>query len=247
MSGRSRYSPEVRERAARRGGGGSSAGATDTGGMTTHRPPSPVTPAPGGAGALPARRLLLAIGIAALGALPAELHGQRPPPPAGRSAQPPMAAPPPARQAATLPTDAVLDEIRSLRVRVAVAGGGAAPGGVVGPALERVITAELERAGVLRDLPLHREGECCELLLDVRLAHGAVGVPDWGGVAAYSARLELSQRERLGRLEGRLVLWSGRSASDVVAPSDLTDQLRFAARELAAEFVDRYRQRYPMR
>lgn len=141
------------------------------------------------------------------------------------------------------PSDAVLDEIRSLGVRVQVTGGTANLEG----ALRTLLTGELERAGILRELPAHRPGECCELLLDVRVVEGSAGVPDWGGIAAWSARLELGQSERLGRLDTRMVLWTGRTLGDVVAPADLADQLRFAARELAVDFVDRYLQRFPIR
>ncbi|MEK9506318.1 hypothetical protein [Gaopeijia maritima] len=150
---------------------------------------------------------------------------------------------PPALRAQGAPSDAVLDEIRSLGVRVQVAGGTANLEG----ALRTLLIGELERPGILRDLPAHRAGDCCELLLDVRVVEGSAGVPDWGGIAAWSARLELGQSERLGRLDTRMVLWTGRTLGDVVAPTDLADQLRFAARELAVEFVDRYLERFPIR
>lgn len=141
------------------------------------------------------------------------------------------------------PSDAVLDEIRSLAVRAEVTGGNA---NLAAP-LQALVTGELERAGILRDLSAPRAGDCCELLLDVRVVQGSAGVPDWGGVAAYSARLELGQSERLGRIDTRMVLWTGRALGDVVAPADLADQLRFAARELAVEFVDHYLERFPIR
>lgn len=142
------------------------------------------------------------------------------------------------------PSDDVLDEIRSLAVRVDVVGGGAA--GLRGP-LESLLTGELQRAGILRDLPTPREGDCCVLRLDLRVVEGSSRVPDWGGIAAYSGRLELGQPDRLGRLDTWVVLWTGRTLGDVVDPRDLQDQLRFATRELAIEFIDRYLQRFPIR
>lgn len=141
------------------------------------------------------------------------------------------------------PPDAVLDEIRSLGVRVALSGGD--PGW--GSTLRALVVDELERSGIFLELPAHREGECCELLVDVRVVQGSAGVPDWGGVAAYSARLELGQSDRVGRLSTRMVLWTGPVRGDVVPPADLAEQLRFATRELAIAFIDRYRARFPLR
>lgn len=184
---------------------------------------------------LRSRGLALALTAALLPALPAATAAQRVPPPSR--------APTAAEPGGGPPSDAVLDEIRSLGVRVQLSGG--EPGWSA--TLRDLVTGELERAGVLRELPSHRDGDCCELLLDVRVVQGSTGVPDWGGVAAYSARLELGQSDRLGRLPTRMVLWTGPVRGDVVPPRDLADQLRFAARELAIAFIDRYRLRYPLR
>lgn len=140
------------------------------------------------------------------------------------------------------PSDDVLDEIRSLAVRVDVAGGAS----VAGP-LESLLAQELQRAGIFRDLPEPREADCCVLRLDVRIVEGSSRVPDWGGIAAYSARLELGHPDRLGRLDTWVVLWTGRTLGDVVDPRDLSDQLRFATRELAVDFIDRYLERFPIR
>lgn len=149
--------------------------------------------------------------------------------------------------AQTGPSDDVLDEIRSLAVRVDVTDGGTGgAAGVAGP-LEALLTGELQRAGILRDLPQPREGDCCVLRLDVRVVEGSARVPDWGGIAAYSVRLELGQPDRLGRLDTWVVLWTGRAMGDVVDPRDLPEQLRFATRDLAVDFVDRYLERFPIR
>lgn len=155
-----------------------------------------------------------------------------------------LSAAPRATAAQAGPSDDVLDEIRSLAVRVDVTGTGGAPAGAP---LEALLRGELQRAGILRDLPAPRDGDCCVLRLDVRVVEGSARVADWGGIAAYSARLELGQPDRLGRLDTWVVLWTGRTMGDVVDPRDLPDQLRFATRELAVDFVDRYLERFPIR
>lgn len=134
-----------------------------------------------------------------------------------------------------------LDEIRSLQVEVATAG--SAPAGLA-RAVEAVVLEELERARVPEDLSPPRPRDCCILRLDLRIASSRAGNVYGTG---YSMRLDLGYPERVGRVDAWVLLWHGRTLDGVVDPAELSGVLRDRARELAVEFVDRYRERVPLR
>ncbi len=140
--------------------------------------------------------------------------------------------------------DAALEEIRSLAVRVDVTGTGARL--VAADALAEVVRQELARVGILERLPEPRERDCCVLRLDIRAIEGRSRPRGGGALVAYSARLAMGQVDRLGRLQSWVLYWQGSTRDDLVDPRDLTEQLRFATRELAVEFVDRYLALYPI-
>jgi hypothetical protein len=60
-------------------------------------------------------------------------------------------------------------------------------------------------------------------------------------------RLELGYLDRFGNLPVWAVLWTGRSRSNIVERAELTESVRAVTQELAGEFVDRYRERFPRR
>jgi len=154
----------------------------------------------------------------------------------------------PERATAQLPTQSeALEEIRSLAIRVDVSGSGAR--GSLATPLEGVIRQELERVDILSRLREPRPRDCCILRLDVRVVEGTSGAAARvrGGVAAYSARMELGVRDQVGRLQSWTVLWTGGTMDGLVDPQDLPEQLRFAVRELAVEFADRYLEIFPIR
>ncbi|MGE0555186.1 MAG: hypothetical protein AB7R55_17285 [Gemmatimonadales bacterium] len=136
-----------------------------------------------------------------------------------------------------------IEEVRSLSVRVDILGGGPEDGRLSG-ILEAEIRQELQRADILAELGEPRSGDCCVLRLDVRLARGA-GRARFG--VAYTARLELAYPDRFGTLPSWTLLWTGRMLGNIVERQDLVETLRFAAHDLAADFVDRYRERFPIR
>jgi hypothetical protein len=136
--------------------------------------------------------------------------------------------------------DAV-EEIQSISVRVDLLGGGSEAGRVA-RLLQDVITQELRRADILFERPDPRSGDCCTLRLDVRLAEGS-GRSRFG--QAYVARLELGFQDRLGNVPTWTTIWASRALSNIVEKADLTETLRFAARELAVDFVDLYRTHFP--
>ena len=159
-----------------------------------------------------------------------------------------LAALAPGRATAQLPTQSeALEEIRSLAIRVDVSGSGAR--GALANPLEGVIRQELERVDILSRLREPSPRDCCILRLDVRVVEGSSGAAARvrGGVAAYSARLELGVRDQVGRLQSWTVLWTGGTMDGLVDPQDLPEQLRFAVRELAVEFADRYLEIFPIR
>ena len=137
--------------------------------------------------------------------------------------------------------DAV-EEIQSLSIRVDVVGG--PDGGRFARLLEDVLRQELSRADILFERPDPRGGDCCVLRLDVRLASGA-GRARFG--AGFTARLELGYPDHFGALPAWTVVWGGRVISNIVERAELSESLRFAARELAGDFVDLYRERFPRR
>jgi hypothetical protein len=136
-----------------------------------------------------------------------------------------------------------IEEIRSLSVRADVLGD-QRDGGQLARLLEDVILQELRRADILFEVGDPRQGDCCVLRLDVRLATGA-GRSRFG--IGYTARLELAHPDRLGTLPTWTLVWTGRMLANIVERQDLTEALRFAARELAGDFVDLYRERFPIR
>jgi hypothetical protein len=137
--------------------------------------------------------------------------------------------------------DAV-EEIQSLTVRVDVAG--SADGGRLARLLEDVVRQTLSRADILFERPDPRGGDCCVLRLDVRLATGA-GRARFG--TGFVARLELGYDDRFGNLPAWTMIWGGRTLSNIVERAELNESLRFATRELAGDFVDLYRERFPRR
>jgi hypothetical protein len=71
--------------------------------------------------------------------------------------------------------------------------------------------------------------------------------PERRGLQAFAAHLELGMPDRLGRLDTWVVPWHGRVMDDMVESLDLDTRLRFAARELADDFVDGYLAVLPIR
>ncbi len=137
--------------------------------------------------------------------------------------------------------DAV-EEIQSLSVRTDVVGG--ADGGRLARLLADVLRQELNRADILFERGDPRAGDCCVLRLDVRLANGA-GRSRFG--AGFAARLELGYDDRLGNIPTWTLIWTGRVLSNIVERAELTESLRFAARELVGDFIDLYREHFPRR
>ena len=135
--------------------------------------------------------------------------------------------------------DAV-EEIQSISVRVDVSGG--SDGGRLARLLEDVIRQELRRADVLLERGDPRGGDCCLLRLDVRLVAGA-GRARFGN--GFVARLEVGFEDRLGNSPTWVTVWAGRTVSNIVEKTELTESLRFAARELTGDFVDLYREHFP--
>ncbi len=137
----------------------------------------------------------------------------------------------------------VLDEIRSLEVRGEVSGGeGVSPS--LARELEALVVRELERTGILRELPPPRGGACCVLRIDTRLGspRGALRLG-----TGYTVRLDMGVYERFGRHEGWVLLWQSRTLGGVVDARELPEVLRAQVRELAIEFTDRYLERFPPR
>ena len=139
-------------------------------------------------------------------------------------------------------SDDAIEEIQSVSVRVDVTGN--PQGGRLARLLEDVINQELDRADILFERGDPRAGDCCVVRLDVRLASGA-GRSRFG--QAYVARLEVGYQDRLGPVPTWVTIWAGRTLSNIVEQADLTETLRFTARELAVDFIDRYRARFPRR
>jgi hypothetical protein len=137
--------------------------------------------------------------------------------------------------------DAV-EEIQSLSTRADVIGG--ADGGRLARLLDDVLRQELNRADLLFERGDPRSGDCCVLRLDVRLATGS-GRARFG--TAFVARLELGYEDRLGNLPTWTVIWTGRVLSNIVERAEMTESLRFAARELIGDFIDLYREHFPRR
>ncbi len=140
-------------------------------------------------------------------------------------------------------SSAALEEIQSLVLRADVQGGGPEDARLA-RLLEDVLRQELRRADILYETADPRGGDCCVLRLDVRLTTGS-GRARFG--VAYTARLELAYPDRLGPLPTWTLLWQGRMLGNIVERAELTETLRFATRELAGDFVDRYRERFPIR
>ncbi|MEZ4457149.1 MAG: hypothetical protein R2882_11465 [Gemmatimonadales bacterium] len=148
----------------------------------------------------------------------------------------------PEAQAQTAFSNDAVEELQSLTLRVDLIGG--PDGGITPRLLEDVLRQELVRADIPYELADPRADDCCVLRLDVRLATGA-GRSRFG--IGYVARLELGYRDRLGNVPTWTVIWAGRVRSNVVERAELADNLRAAARELAGDFIDLYRQRFPRR
>jgi hypothetical protein len=139
----------------------------------------------------------------------------------------------------TFSNDAV-EEIQSLSVRVDVLGSPDA--GRLSRLLQDVINQELTRADLLFERGDPRGGDCCLLRLEVRLGTGT-GRSRFG--QSYSSRLELGFQDRLGNVPTWTVIWAGRTLSNIIEPPDLTETLRFVARELVVDFIDLYRVHFP--
>ena len=137
--------------------------------------------------------------------------------------------------------DAV-EELQSISVRVDVAGD--ADAGRLARLLEDVIRQELTRADILYERSNPRADDCCLLRLDVRLATGS-GRGRFG--VGYTVRLEMGYLDRLGSAPTWTTVWAGRILSNIVERQELSDGLRFAARELIGDFVDLYREHFPRR
>ena len=185
-----------------------------------HRPPG-VLPLPAGCSRSPARGglILLSAATLLLAGLPAPATAQ------------------------VVPRAEALDEIRSLQVEVSVTGAAGAPAGLA-RSLERVVLEEMERARIPEELAPPRPRDCCLLRLDLRIASSRAGNVYGTG---YTMRLDLGYPERVGGVEAWLLLWHGRTVDGVLDPADLPVVLGDRARELAVEFVDRYRERVPLR
>ncbi len=150
----------------------------------------------------------------------------------------------PAAAQSTPPEEAIL-EIRALDFGLEILGS-AADAVSAGP-IEMAFRAPFERMGILDDLPAAREGDCCELRLDVRVTDGVAGVADRVPIQAYSMRLEVGMRDRLGRSDTWVVLWRGLALDDIVETRNVETQLAYAARQLADEFLDAYLAVFPIR
>ena len=137
--------------------------------------------------------------------------------------------------------DAV-EELQSISVRADVAGD--ADAGRLARLLEDVIRQELTRADILYERSDPRADDCCLLRLDVRLATGS-GRGRFG--VGYTVRLEMGYLDRLGSAPTWTTVWAGRILSNIVERQELSDGLRFAARELIGDFVDLYREHFPRR
>ena len=137
--------------------------------------------------------------------------------------------------------DAV-EELQSISVRADVAGD--ADAGRLARLLEDVIRQELTRADILYERSNPRADDCCLLRLDVRLATGS-GRGRFG--VGYTVRLEMGYLDRLGSAPTWTTVWAGRILSNIVERQELSDGLRFAARELIGDFVDLYREHFPRR
>lgn len=135
-----------------------------------------------------------------------------------------------------------IEEIRSLTLRADVDGG--PDNGQVARLLTDVLREVLVRADILAELPDPRADECCVLRADVRLATGA-GRARFG--VGYVVRLELGYVDRFGNIPAWTLLWTSLSRSNIVERAELTESLRAAVRELAGDFADRYRERFPRR
>jgi hypothetical protein len=154
-------------------------------------------------------------------------------------------APPPSGAAAQVPTASeALEEIRSISVRAELIGGSLPDAGRITRLLDDVLRQELDRADILFERGEPRAGDCCLLRLEVRLAQGS-GRSRFG--TGYTARLELGYLDRLGNIPTWTIIWTGRMVGNIVERSELADNLRFSARELAGDFIDLYRERFPRR
>jgi hypothetical protein len=148
-----------------------------------------------------------------------------------------------AAPAQTTSSVAALEEIQSLVIRADVLGGGVEAARLA-RLLEDVVRQELRRADILYEVSEPRQGDCCVLRLDVRLTTGS-GRARFG--TAFTARLELAFPDRVADFPTWTLLWTGRMLGNIVERQELTEALRFTARELAGDFVDRYRERFPVR
>lgn len=143
------------------------------------------------------------------------------------------------------PPEDVILELRALDLQVHMIGSGA--DAVRAAPVEAAFRAPFDRLGLLEDLPTARPGDCCELRLDVRVTDGVVGVADRVPIQAYSMRLEVGMRDRMGRTDTWVVLWRSPATDDIVEARDLETQLAFASRQLADDFLDAYLAVFPIR
>lgn len=134
-----------------------------------------------------------------------------------------------------------IEEIQSIAVRADVSGNGVDPTPLA-RMLEEVVRQELRRADILWERSEPRAGDCCILRLDVRVTTGS-GRARFG--IAYIVRMELGYGDRLGNLPTWTVVWAGRQLSNIVERVDLEESLRGVAHDLAGNFVDLYRERFP--
>ena len=133
-------------------------------------------------------------------------------------------------------------EIEALQVRADISGG-LPDDARVARILEEAIAAELRRAEIRLPAPEGRREFCCFLRLDVKIV---TTPPRFRGATGYTLRLELARPDGSFGYPVWVVLWASRELTGFFEGTDLVEALRHAARDVADEFVDRFRERFPL-
>lgn len=133
-------------------------------------------------------------------------------------------------------------EIEGLEVRADIQG--ALPeAATVARILEEAIRAELRRAEIRLPGADGRRDFCCLLRLDVRV----ITTPArFRGATAFSLRLELARTDASFGYPVWITYWASKHATGFFEQSELLEALRHAAKDAADEFVDRFRERFPI-
>lgn len=149
---------------------------------------------------------------------------------------------PPRLEAQAVWSTESFDEIDALSVRADISGG-LRDADQVARLLEAAIAAELRRAEIRFPVVEGRQEVCCLLRLDVRMVSTAAR---FRGAVGYTVRLELGQVDRTFPYPVWVTIWASRTLDGFFDPPDLVDALRHSAQDLAEEFVDRFRERFPI-